>query len=187
MDRVIVICIFGVLAIMLVSKVLKGGLGFLRIALMALLFVLLLGLIARPSDSPGLLPSLAKRIFSENSVPIAAEASGEVLTNEGSSGGGGTSSVDSGISRPFSTQATLPSSSITRSAEAAFSGSTTTASSNQIQASSPPSTFSTQSTTLDTSQSGASPPSSASSEVQSPSSTRYTPPSSASRPINALW
>ena len=183
MDRIIIICIFGVLAFMLASKVLKGGLGFLRIITMAMLFCLLVVLVSRPSDSPGLLPSLAKRLLSENSVPIAAEASGEVLTDDGFASGISPSS-ESSASRSFSTQATLPSSTISRSAEAAFSGSTTTASSNQIEPISPEVTFSTQSTTQTPSTSA---PASAASEVPPPSSTRYTPPASASRPINALW
>ena len=181
MNRVIVLAIAAVIISLLLGQVLKGGLGLLRIISIALVFFLLVVLSARPTDSPGLLPSLVKRIWSENSVQIAAEASGEVLTNEDPSAGIETSSVDSEGDRSLSPQSALPSNSISRSAEAAFSGSTTTASSNQIEASSPPSTLSTQSTTP-----SGSAPASSSSEVP-PEAPRYTPPASASRPINALW
>ena len=179
MDRVIIICILGVLLIMLASKLFKGGLGLLRIITMAMLFCLMLILISRPNNAPGLLPSLAKRIFSENSVQIAAEASGEVLTDEELSSNG------EGTLRPFSAQAELPSSSLSPSPEAAFSGSSTTASSNDLPRPSTPA-VSAQSTVRDP-QSGVTPPPSAVSEVQSPSSTGSAPSSSTSRPINALW
>ncbi|MEM9215945.1 MAG: hypothetical protein AAGD25_16570 [Cyanobacteria bacterium P01_F01_bin.150] len=191
MNRVIVICILGVLAVMLAGKVLKGGLGLLRIALITMLIALSLNLITRPSDSPGLLSSLANRMFSENSVPIVAEASGEVLTDNETSP---TNIVENSSS--FSTQASSTARPVSRSSEAAFSGSTTTASSNELEALNPPSsTVSTQSSpvqstpldSLDTTQLDGNPPATASSPVQPSSSIPPIPSSSRSRPINALW
>lgn len=181
MDRVILLAIAAVIISLLFGQVLKGGLGLLRIISIALVFFLLVLLSARPSDSPGILPLLAKRIWSENSVQISAEASGEVLTDSE------TPSASSDVSRPFSTQSDISSGSISPSAEAAFSGSITSAGSNDLEDSIPSSTVTPQSTQLDASQLTETPPSTASSEVQSPSSTRYAPPPSTSRPINALW
>lgn len=184
MDRVILLAIAAVIISLLFGQVLKGGLGLLRIISIALVFFLLVLLSARPSDSPGILPLLARRLWAENSVQISAEASGEVLTE------GETLSESSETSPSFSTQSTVSSSSISPSAEAAFSGSITNAGSNDLADSIPSSTVtpqSAQATPLDTNPSTEIPPSTASSEVQSPSATRYTPPPSTSRPINALW
>ena len=192
MDRVILLAIAAVVISLLVGQVLKGGLGLLRIISIALVFGIVVLLSARPSNSPGILPSLARRLWSENSVRIAAEASGEVLTEDE------TASVDVGNSRPFSTQTDeLSANSTVRSPEAAFSGATTTASSNDIEGQTPTSTVSPQSTSaqstspqstpLDTTPSSTTPPSTAAAEVRSPSSTRAVPSSSTSRPINALW
>lgn len=203
MDRVILLAIAAVVISLLVGQVLKGGLGLLRIISIALVFGIVVLLSARPSGSPGLLPSLAQRLWSANNVRINAEASGEVLTDDGTS-----SSFGNGSSTPFTAQSDLSANAIPRSPEAAFSGATTTASSNDIESQTPTSTFSTQATSptsatsnlspstsspsvpsapVDTAQSGTIPPSTASSQVQQPSSTGYTPPPSTSRPINALW
>lgn len=188
MDRVILLAIAGVLVSLIFGQIFKGGLGLLRIISIALVVFLMVLLSARPSNSPAILPSLAKRLFSENTIP--AEASGEVLREESSitsQSAGQSPSTQS--SQSFSGDDTLVSQT-SGSAQAAFSGARTTASSTQIDPPTPVREFTTQSTTQSTSSSTpdervASP------QVESSSTSRqtssYTPPSSASRPINALW
>lgn len=190
MDRVILLAIAGVLISLIVGQIFKGGLGLLRIISIALVVFLMVLLSARPGNSPAILPSLAKRLFSENTIP--AEASGEVLAEEGSitPQSAGQSSSASQPSPSFSVDDTLVSQT-SRSAQAAFSGARTTASSTQIDPPTPVRETIPQSTTQSTS-SASTPDERVASPQVEPSSTSsqspsYTPPSSASRPINALW